>query len=313
MNNISALFILFCLTGFSQKNNVSIDSENDIMLFVLAGQSNMAGYGHNKDLPKTLDTTFDDVWIFQGNTADDEALDGGLGKWEALRPGHGVGFSSNGKVNEHSDKFGVELSFAKKMKKHYPNRKIAIIKYAKPGSSIDSLAKRTWGHWEPDYQGTNGINQYDHFLNTLKNAIGSSDLDNDGKMDVLIPSGIIWFQGTSDSFISEEVAKKYGNNLKRLMDLFRAALHFNDLPIVLGKVSDSGDDPDGKVWEYLELVQHGQEQLVRKDEYVTIVRSTRKLNYSDPWHYDSEGYIKLGELFADAYYDLMTPKKINTQ
>jgi hypothetical protein len=33
-----------------------------------------------------------------------------------------------------------------------------------------------------------------------------------------------------------------------------------------------------------------------------IVRSTQHYNYSDRWHYDSNGYIDLGVKFAEAIY-----------
>jgi hypothetical protein len=53
---------------------------------------------------------------------------------------------------------------------------------------------------------------------------------------------------------------------------------------------------------YGELVQYAQEKYVRTDRNAVIVRSTQDYNYSDPYHYDSNGYIDLGEKFADAIY-----------
>ena len=112
-------------------------------------------------------------------------------------------------------------------------------------------------------------------------------------------------QGESDGDHSEEVASKYYHNLKRLMDLIRAALHADDLPVVIGKISDSWNDKeDGKVWNYGELVQYAQEKFVREDEHAAIIRMTRYYKYSDPWHYNSEGYIDLGKQFADALFNL---------
>ncbi|NOR87582.1 MAG: hypothetical protein GQ527_08245 [Bacteroidales bacterium] len=88
------------------------------------------------------------------------------------------------------------------------------------------------------------------------------------------------------------------------MDLMRASLHTDDLPVVIGKISDSRDDDDGKVWDYGELVQYAQEKYARTDKNAAIVRDTRNYNYSDRWHYDSNGYINLGEKFAEAVYNL---------
>ena len=90
------------------------------------------------------------------------------------------------------------------------------------------------------------------------------------------------------------------------MDLLRASLHTNDLPIVIGKISDSWNDKDGKVWDYGELVQYAQEKYSRNDNRVLIVRSTRYYKFSDTWHYDSEGYIDLGVKFADAFSQIIS-------
>jgi len=268
-------------------------------VFYLGGQSNMDGYGYNKDLPDSLLQPLNDVYIFHGNSMDDDLPNGGLGLWAPLKKGHGVGFSSDGDKNTYSERFGIELSFAYTLKQLYPNDKIAIIKYSKGGSSIDSVATRQFGCWEPDFKGKTGINQYDHFLTTLKNALTNSDINNDGKVDKLIPSGILWMQGESDADVTEAIAQRYHDNLKRLMDLIRASLHNNDLPIVIGKISDSWNDESGKVWPYEELVQYAQEKFVNNDIKAAIIRDTRYYKYSDPWHYDSEGYIHLGKRMAE--------------
>jgi|TARA_B110000967_G_C18860801_1_gene549827 hypothetical protein len=295
------ILILILLPSIAICQQVEKDT---IRLFYLGGQSNMDGYGQNTELHDSLKSEFKNVWIFHGNPTPDEKENGGLGKWDILKPGHGVGFSSDGIKNKLSDRFGIELSFAKKLQVLYPNEKIALIKYSKVGSSIDSLAAGRFGSWESDYNGTNGINQYDNFLATIKEALQTNDIDGDGKEDLLIPSGIIWMQGESDAAYTEEIANRYYFNLKRLIDLMRASFLTDDLPVVLGKISDSWNHKDGKVWEFGELVQSAQEKYAKTDKNTAIVRNTRYYKYADPWHYDSNGYIDLGEKFAEAIYHL---------
>jgi len=295
-------FLILTIALFHSLSNAQrMDKRENFRLFYLGGQSNMSGFGKNVDLPKALKSDLKDVWIFQGNTALDGEKNGGEGIWEPMKPGHGNGFSSDGKKNNYSKRFGPELSFAKKMKELYPNDKIAIIKYSRSGSSIDSTAARQFGCWEPDFKSKNGINQYDHFLKTISNATEVLDIDQNGKLDKLIPSGIVWMQGESDAF-EEEVALRYYNNLKRLMDLIRATLRTDDLPIALGKISDSGNNEEEKVWQYGELVQYAQEKFALTDENTTIVRSTKAYKYSDPYHYDSDAYIDFGIKLAEAIY-----------
>ena len=55
---------------------------------------------------------------------------------------------------------------------------------------------------------------------------------------------------------------------------------------------------------FVRHMQYAQEKYAAKDLKATIVRSTMYYNYSDPYHYDSKGYIDLGIKFADAVYQL---------
>lgn len=74
----------------------------------------MDGFGKNAEVPDSITSSLNNVWIFHGNPAPDEDESGGLGIWAKLTPGHGWEFSSDGKQNMLSDYFGIELSFAKK-------------------------------------------------------------------------------------------------------------------------------------------------------------------------------------------------------
>ncbi|MEM6347648.1 MAG: sialate O-acetylesterase [Bacteroidota bacterium] len=275
-------------------------------LYYLGGQSNMDGYGYNKDLPAEMQAPMDNVMIYHGNPAKDNAKQAdGRGMWQTLRPGHGVGFRFDGERNQYSKRFGLELSFARQLQAQYPDESFAFIKYSRGGTSIDSLAAKQFGCWEPDFRGKTGINQWDHFLATMRSALAVQDIDGDGEVDELIPYGILWMQGESDATITEEVANQYESHLKRLMDLIRATMHADDLPVVIGKISESGRHKTReKVWIHGEIVMEAQEAYVRKDPFAAIVRSTKNYAYSDPWHYDSPAYIDLGEQFAKALFSI---------
>nr|WP_319401433.1 sialate O-acetylesterase [uncultured Carboxylicivirga sp.] len=293
------LLSLLCVSAFAKKKG------DEFKLFYLGGQSNMVGYGYTKDLPDSLIKNLDDVWIYHGNPVSDGNDTGGLGLWEPLKPGHGTGFKTDGENNTLSNRFGLELSFAYRLKQLYPDAKIAIIKYARGGSSIDSLAGGGFGCWEPDYRGKGGINQWDYFLKTVNGALSQPDINGDGKTDVLIPCGMAWMQGESDADKSVEIAQRYEANLKRLMDMIRAAFRTDDLPVVIGKITDSWNNDKGIVWPYGDLVRQAQEDYVRKDHKADIVRDTKYYHYSDRWHYKSNDYIDFGVKVADKMYKLM--------
>lgn len=264
----------------------------------------MDGFGLNVEVPDSITSRLDNVWIFHGNPAPDGDKNGGLGMWAPLLPGHGWEFSHDDGRNNLSDYFGLELSFAERLREYYPDDKIAIVKYSRGGTSIDSLAAAQYGSWDPGYQRGGGINQYDHFLRTVNLALSDDDIDNDGTPDRLIPSGIIWFQGESDARFTEDIARRYYDNLQRLVGLMRAAFHNDELPVVVVKISDSGNTESGKAWRHGELVQYAQERFVRSDRNAVIVRSTQSYGYYDAYHYDSKGYIDLGARCAEAIYQL---------
>ena len=270
-------------------------------LYFLGGQSNMDGYGYVSELPHNLNVPVSGVRIFHGNPVPDDSAGGGLGIWSELRPGHGVGFSSDGAVNAYSERFGVEQTFALRLRELNPERNISIVKYSRGGTSIDAEAARQFGSWDPDYGDGDAVNQYDHFLATVQNAMTVSDIDGDGVDDTLVPAGIIWMQGESDADVTEAIALRYQGNLTRLMGLIRNAFGVEDMPVVIGRISDSGqDEEDGKVWDFMDIVHAAQEGFVEADAAAALVTSTERYSYSDPWHYDTEGYIDLGRRFAEA-------------
>ena len=268
-------------------------------VYYLGGQSNMDGYGYNSELPDSLRAEFKDVMIFDGNRINDEKEGGGVGKWSNLKPGHGVGFKTDGHSNFLSERFGPELSFASTIKKK--STKIAIIKYSFGGTGLFQGAG--YGNWDPDFDGNN---HYDNALSTIKNAHDTFDINGDGIIDELIPSGIIWMQGEADAQHSQKSADEYFFNLRRLMNLFRAALRKDDLPVIIGKINDSFMTEDkGPTQPYISTIHVAQKEFVDKDPCAFYVTETEAYKFSsDAWHYDSDGYIKMGIAFAKAFNSL---------
>ena len=270
-------------------------------LYFLGGQSNMDGYGYVGELPAELNAPVSGVRIFHGNSLPDDSSGGGLGIWSELQPGHGVGFTYDGTANSYSERFGVELTFGLSLREMTPDANIAIIKYSRGGTSIDAKAARDFGSWDPGYDDGAGVNQFDHFIETVQNAMAETDIDGDGRADTLVPSGIIWMQGESDGDVSQEIAERYLENLTELMGLIRDTFGAEEMPVVIGRISDSGQDEEtGVVWEFGDVVRAAQAAYVEGDGFAALVTSTDEYGYSDRWHYDTEGYIDLGRKFAEA-------------
>ncbi len=268
-------------------------------VFYLGGQSNMDGYGFNENLPDAFNRSVPNVIIFNGHSVADGGTGGGEGEWMALQPGLGVGYQYKDGEPVMSGRFGPELTFGTAIRSFYPFDNIAIIKYSRGGSSL-ALDAPNYGTWDPAYDEGNGLNQYDNFLTTLSNAKAVSDINGDGVDDILEPEAIIWMQGESDA-INEGPALVYEDNLSATMSRLRSALGVADLPVVIGKITDSGMDDDGKVMDHIELVQAAQAAFVAKDPCAAYVTEIDDYTHSDDaWHYDSEAYLRMGEAFARA-------------
>lgn len=324
----------FCFLCFLINNFINDAAfAADYQLYFLGGQSNMDGYGYTKKLPAELSKEINGVMIFHGNSAPDAVRLDGRGKWSPLLPGNGAGFRSDGSVNQLSDRFGPELTFGRHLRQLNPNTKVAIIKYSRRGTSIDHNAPnaKIFGCWDPDFKGGKGIgedvNQYDHFRSTVRNALAVHDIDGDGKDDSLMVAGIVWMQGESDAVI-ESVAKRYETNLRNVIARLRITLSLmdhdrrnvnwdniaeaNTIPVVIGRIADSGRDVDGKVMDYGDIIQTAQTAFVNKDKSAVLVTSTEDYIFLDNWHYDTEANIDLGRQFANSITDLSnTAKHLN--
>lgn len=268
-------------------------------LYFLGGQSNMEGYGFSEELPEGASGHSRNVMIFMGQAALDNDASAGAGVWQTLQPGFGTGFRTDGVSNTLSDRFGPELYFGRTMAQRDPSANIAIVKYALGGSGLAEGVG--FGNWHPDFSEGEGINQYDHALKTLQNALGVPDIDGDGFADRLVPAGIVWMQGEADAYDSQAAADDYRANIERLMNLLRAALRVDDLPVVVGKVTDSGMSDDGTVMDFINTVQEAQQDFVSHDPCATFVKVTDSFGYlEDGWHYNTDGFVRLGVAFADA-------------
>ena len=120
---IKIIILAFLFFFFTCSNNNEIDMWK---VYYLGGQSNMDGYGYNSKLPDSLNIEIENAMIFDGLRDNTGSSNGGVGKWEKIKPGHGYGFHTDGHLNSLSNRFGPELSFASTMSQS--GDKIAIIK-----------------------------------------------------------------------------------------------------------------------------------------------------------------------------------------
>lgn len=260
----------------------------------------MEGFGFTADLDPQRRRPSENVMIFNGRMVPDGGDGGGVGAWAPLQPGFGLGFATDGATNTLSDRFGPELSFGQDMAAGRPSDAIALIKYARGGSAL-ALATSGFGSWDPDYSEGNSRNQYDNALTAIRLALAPRDIDNDGRVDRLVPAGIVWMQGEADAYDNPAAAAAYQANLKRMIELLRAALRVDDLPVVIGLIADSRSEDGKRIMAHFETVQAAQRAFVRTDACAALVSETQAFSFlPDRWHYQSAHYVELGSAFATA-------------
>lgn len=304
MRTFATAAIALLLASCAQSDEPQTAEGTVYKVYFLGGQSNMEGFGYSKDLPEGAAEDAAGVPIFHGKTLEDGKEGGGEGLWAFTRPGHGFGFDTDGSANSYSDRFGPELTFAGAMAGDDDGEKIAIIKFTRGGTALVNGVSG-FGSWDPDYSEATGRNQLDYALSAIETALAAHDIDGDGVEDTLVPSGIVWMQGEADAFDNREASSNYAENLAGVMELFREALGDDDLPVVLGRIKDSGDTTETRVMGYSPVVQEQQAEFAADDRCAALVDDTKGFGFlEDGWHYRSEDYVVLGRAFAEAMQEL---------
>lgn len=267
--------------------------------FFLGGQSNMQGLGSNRELPPNLNRTFPSIRIFHGPPRNDGPKPEAAGIWSALRPGHGGGFDADDRNNHYGLRFGPELSFGVQLEQQL-DVPIALIKYAKGGTAIQAGAA-PGGSWDPNI---NGFNQFDHLQAAARRALSIKDIDGDGHEDQITIAGIAWFQGEGDAAHTKATAERYADRLVNLVKRIRLTFQAPSAPVVIVRITDSGQDADGQVMQFGDVVRSAQERFVRIDGKAALVKTDAYEFRNDRWHFTSASYIKIGIAMAEAFVKL---------
>ncbi len=187
---IVSLFILLL--------NLSAISAQEKDLFLLLGQSNMAGRGDYESVQDTM--LIDKVFLLNDNGLFEPAKNP-LNRYSTIRK----------KCDQELQKIGIGYSFSKYMAKSLKDS-VFIIVNARGGTSVKKFVKG----------GDNGY--YESILNRTRNA-----LRNDKNLRL---RAIIWHQGESDT----NAAADYLSHLKTIIENFRVDLNVKELPLIAGQL-----------------------------------------------------------------------------
>ena len=189
-------YVILLSAAIMAINTYAQQPDPNFELYVLAGQSNMAGRGVITDAYKTAGNAY----LLMLNKE---------GKWvQATHPIH---------FDKPSAGVGPGMEFGIQMLKANPKVKIGLIPTAVGGSPIES--------WLPGaLDQATGTHPYDDAVARIKLA-----------MQAGVIKGIIWHQGESNSGRPEQVAK-YLDQLKELIGRFRKLVGNDNLPFVAGEL-----------------------------------------------------------------------------
>lgn len=119
---VFAVFLFIASIGHAKEQPKSGVSDNPQILFLLGGQSNMAGNGFRADLPKTPEYA-----AYRSPPGNFSIWNAKEKKWDKLYL---------------TTKFGPEIGFAHTLLRALPDTHIGLVKYAAGGTSMDQ--------WAPD-------------------------------------------------------------------------------------------------------------------------------------------------------------------
>ena len=262
-----------------------------LKVFILAGQSNMVGWGDSTKLPDDARQGSERVLMFED------------GKWQPLRPHQAINELQR-RVGLTEFSFGPEISFGQEMAKAWSAETIGIVKLAFGGTSLLAW-KKNWSKADADRvkQGNWG-SLYAQLLEKVNAARAN------GNAEI---AGFLWLQGGGD-MKNEAVAKEYLPNLKALVADVRKDLGLPRLPFLYGTSRSQApgfDVPDDLsrfepravtgTYPAAQWVLKAQFDAQREIPHSRMIVLREIETHPRNVHYNTAGQLATGRLFAQAF------------
>jgi hypothetical protein len=254
----------------SVEDDIPEEFQGELSLFILAGQSNMAGRG---EVPESGQNTNPRVFVF-GNDY----------HWRIAAEPIDEPSNQVDKVSEDPDAgFSPALPFAMSLLEQRPDVVIGLIPCARGGSSID-LWRRS-------------LSENTLYGSCLKRVRAASTMGN--------VAGILFFQGEADAIAqelfqeSELFPNEWGDRFEVFVNDWRNDLGLPELPVVFAQIG-TNTAPDIFInWAIVKEQQRSVEMPF------CVMITTDDLALRDPVHFTSESYQIVGQRFAEAYLNLI--------
>jgi len=269
--------------------NTNVDEPRLLYVVLLGGQSNADGRASGSELPANLQLPQPDVPFYYYTHGMAANTDGTLGRLTTLRPGC---------TQMPAGGFGPEVTLGHDLARFVEQTsgvKLAIIKYAKGGSSLGV-------DWKPNnHAPTNSEGVHYQTFQKVVNK-GLAVLHGQYPHSKIKLAGMIWVQGESDIDGGEKLSGPYGANLANFISDVRAKFDL-DLPFYFSSISSQQtvySTPAAKLYPDYLLVRSGQAWVA------ATVDNARMIDIDDPTfatkadhlHFDARGQQALGAAFA---------------
>ena len=282
LSNFLLFFFISYLSSYSQLQL----SDDKINVFILAGQSNMAGAADASNLSNVdlidLEKAKENVsFVYNGN--------------KAVPLNVTIPADWKKKKFQLDSCFGPEIFFGIELSKKHPNKKFLFIKRALGGASL-------YGCWNPNWtkekaQYVNELNKPKLFYELINDV--QKELSKYDKSDYQI-MGMLWVQGESDSGQKwgPLPSDTYADNLKNLINNSRSIFKSSKLPFMILQVGSK-------------KIGNAMKQVSEELKNVTFIAQNKDIssfNYlprlEDNIHYNYFGMKKIGILFSNNFNKL---------
>ena len=245
-----------------------IPASGKFRVFILAGQSNMTGQGHASELKPPYNQRHERIRIWAN------------GRWQYFIP---------------KKSFGPGVAMAHQLAKHWPDDTIGIIKVAIGGTGILSF-QPDWTRESADRtkDGRKG-NLYKDITDAVKAARKVSEFE---------IVGFAWKQGGKD-MRSVELGSEYLGNFEKMITGLRTELKVPKMPAFIAtqltrEEFENYDGPKSKRHPGAPGVIKAHLDAPEEIPHVVTFSHGKLPCRPDGIHFNTEGQLKLGQMFADA-------------
>ncbi|MBK1825881.1 sialate O-acetylesterase [Haloferula rosea] len=327
INALTRILVLTMLIALQVQAEPAPQS-GKLKIFLLAGQSNMVGFGQVKGRPGTMESYVkekpkayvhlvdpdgepvvrDDVWIV--NLSDPKNPQQG---W--LTTGYGAS----------PDHIGPEYGFGIEMADHY-EEPVLLIKCAWGGRSLfhNFLPPSAGDHPKPEKDGDKGFH-YTEILRITKEVTGNLKTyyphDSSQGFEIV---GFGWHQGWNDR-INQTAVDAYEENLVHLVQDLRRDLGIEKLPVVIANTGMGGWEIPKRYKAKVEKLMVAQLALAEPEKYPQFAgnvggvetRDFQRSQEESPskqeyhWMRNWETYYLIGESMAQSMIRLLDTPSAN--